>query len=89
MNAVSNLRAEPDVTARNPGEIPPGFNCSRNLGCQGGGRPTQRPDRRQTSRRSVLAPLAFSDSTPVLRPLWSAYIWLVPMTWLLPALRLK
>jgi hypothetical protein len=33
---VLNIRAEPDATARRLGEIPPGANCVRNLGCQGG-----------------------------------------------------
>src|SRR5690606_1113041 len=41
------------------------------------------------SRTSVLLPLVFTDSTPPSRPAGEAYIWLVPITWLLPAFRLK
>jgi uncharacterized protein YraI len=31
-----NVRMEPDATSRKVGAIPPGANCVRNLGCQGG-----------------------------------------------------
>jgi len=33
---VLNMRAEPDPHAEKVGEIPPGADCVRNLGCQGG-----------------------------------------------------
>ncbi len=37
----------------------------------------------------VLGPLVFTDSMPASRPAAALYIWLLPMTWWLPALRLK
>jgi hypothetical protein len=33
---VLNIRAQPTAKARKIGEIPPGADCVRNLGCQGG-----------------------------------------------------
>ena len=35
-NDVLNVRAEPDPQAHKVGEIPPGAECVRNLGCRGG-----------------------------------------------------
>lgn len=35
-NDVLNIRAQPTAKARKIGEIPPGADCVRNLGCQGG-----------------------------------------------------
>ena len=43
----------------------------------------------QTVLTVVLVPWVFTDSMPASRPAAALYIWLVPITWWLAALRLK
>ncbi|MDT4890234.1 hypothetical protein FQZ97_1270500 [compost metagenome] len=48
-----------------------------------------KPSAVQTTFTVVVVPLVFTDSMPASRPAVAWYIWLVPITWWLAALRLK